>query len=173
MPRYTIWTVGGLTPGAALAKVGAQGALMYLVIRKEGEIERIATYVMYGAGISAEGFKGGTSIALGPRSGSDFDSKVEQADLFYGSVTTLETGIQLGIFNAGYSHMIRLTGPAAGTKCSSSNYGLCARISLAVGSRSLLMLKFLGWEYLPQNRTPARKREEPSLFWPDSGMVRR
>ena len=173
MPKYTMWTVGGITPGAAVAKVGVQGALMYMVIRKQGEIERIATYVMYGAGISAEGFKGGTSIALGPQSESEFESNVEQADLFYGSVTTLESGVQLGIFNAGYTDMIWIGGPAIGTRCSTSGYGLCAGVSLSVGSRSLLTLKFLGWEYLPQNRTPARRREEPSLFWSNSGIVQR
>ncbi len=173
MPKYTMWTVGVITPNAAYAKLDVQGALLYLVIRKQGEIERIATYAMYGAGISVEGFKGGMSIALGPQSESEFESNVEQADLFPGCVTTLESGIQLGIFNAGYTDMIWIGGPAAGTRCSNSGYGLCAGVSLAVGARSLLTLKFLGWEYLPQNYTPARRRAEPSLFWSNSGIVQR
>ena len=168
MPRYRIWTVGGLSPGVG----PVQGALLYMLIRKEGEIHRLASYAMIGGGLSA-GLKGGVSIALGPQSSSDFDSPVQDADLFWGTVSTLENGIQLGVVNAGYSDMIWLTGPAAGTRCSSESHGVCLGASVTWGSSTLVMFKFLGWEYAPQNQKPAKPQPEPSLFWSNSGLVQR
>jgi hypothetical protein len=153
MPNYTMWTMGGLSPGFGEWYVGGQAALLYMIIQKAGEISRAANYVMIGLGASV-GPKGGISIAQGPQSPSEFFSPIEQADLFGGSVRIIETGIQLGVFNAGYSDMQWLSGLAQGTKCTSSGLGMCVGLSLAVGASTTAMLKFLGWKSLIADSTP-------------------
>jgi len=124
-----------------------------MIIQKAGEISRAANYMMIGLGASV-GPKGGISIAQGPQSPSEFFSPIEQADLFGGSVRIIETGIQLGVFNAGYSDMQWLSGLAQGTKCTSSGLGMCVGLSLAVGASTTAMLKFLGWKSLIADSTP-------------------
>lgn len=148
MPKYTMWTVGGFAPSVGAGLVGAQGALLYVKIQKDGETNRAATYMMVGGG-GAIGPKGGVSIAQGPQSSSEFDSPVEQADLFWGSVRIIETGVQLLVVNVGYSDMEWLSGPAAGTKCAGTGFGACVGLSLTAGGASLVMFKFLGWAPLP------------------------
>jgi hypothetical protein len=153
MPKYTMWTMGGLAPGFGPGFVGGQGALLYVKIQKDGETNRVATYAMFGGGASL-GPKGGVSIAQGPQSSSEFESPVEQADLFWGEVKILESGIQLGVVNAGYSDMEWLDGPAKGSKCAGAGFGACVGLSLSIGAASLVHFKFLGWESLTPSPTP-------------------
>jgi hypothetical protein len=166
MPKYTMWTVGGLAPGFGAGVVGGQGALLYAKIQKDGETNRAATYAIFGGGASV-GPRGGVSIAQGPQSSNDFESPVLQADLFWGEVRIVETGIQLFVANAGYSDMEWLSGPAAGTRCAGSNFGACVGLSLSVGAASLVHFKFMGWEALSSTSTPTsppRQIHRPGRF---------
>ncbi len=161
MPNYTMWTMYGLTPGFGEGYVGGQAALLYVIIQKAGEIERAAQYVMVGLGASV-GPKGGVSIAQGPQSSSEFWSHVEQADLFGGAVRIVETGIQLGVLNAGYSSIRWLSGVAQGTVCDSGGLGVCVGLSLSIAASTMYTLKFLGWTPMvtdapPQIAAPVKK----------------
>jgi hypothetical protein len=160
MPKYTMQTMGGLAPSAGVGVAGAQGAVLSVRIQKNSETDRAATYSMIGGG-GGLGPKGGVSIALGPQSPSEFDSPVQQADLFWGTVRIVETGIQLLVGNVGYSDMVWLTGPAEGTKCAGFGYGLCAGLSATAGGASLLMLKFQEWGP-PLSSSPTRQSPRPT-----------
>jgi len=158
MPKYTMQIMGGLTPGGGVGIVGGQVAVLRVRIQKNSETDRAAEYSMIGGG-GAGGPKGGVSIALGPQSPSEFDSPVQQADLFWGTVRIVETGIQLLVGNFGYADMQWLSGPAEGTKCSGFGYGLCAGLNATAGGASLLMLKFTEWgPSLSSSETPRSAR---------------
>lgn len=138
MPQYTMMTYYGLAPSLEAGFLGGGASVSKVAIWKAAYPNIIGEYIVFGLSVGAG--VGKVALLTGPTSTSDFESKVEGVNQFFGQVDSSEASMA-AIVGMNLQTLTWQSGPAKGTICTGTGFVSMLGVSLA-STQSLLSFKF-------------------------------